>query len=122
MVEVRMMFLRSLPLLLLASVLTPAVGETISVTDATNHVGESATVCGKVASERYAAGSRGEPTFTNLDTAYSNQTFTILVWGKDRTNVGDLPREGSRVCATGVIQEYKGVPEIVVRNSGQIGH
>ena len=67
-----------------------------------------------------ATSSRGEPTFINLDAAYPNQIFTILVWGDDRQKVGELPREGSRVCATGVIQEYRGVPEIVVRSSGQL--
>jgi hypothetical protein len=66
--------------------------------------------------------SRGEPTFINLDSAYPNQVFTILVWGDDRKNVGELPRVGSHVCASGVIQDYKGVAEIVVRSSGQLSH
>jgi DNA/RNA endonuclease YhcR with UshA esterase domain len=66
--------------------------------------------------------SRGEPTFINLDAAYPNQVFTILVWGDDRKNVGELPAEGARVCATGVITDYRGVPEIVVKSSGQLTH
>jgi DNA/RNA endonuclease YhcR with UshA esterase domain len=32
-----------------------------------------------------------------------------------------MPQVGSRVCATGVIQDYRGVPEIVVRGAGQLG-
>jgi DNA/RNA endonuclease YhcR with UshA esterase domain len=99
--------------------LLPINAQSISAADAKNHIGEKATVCGKVASERTATSSRGEPTFINLDAAYPNQIFTILVWGDDRQNVGELPREGSRVCATGMIREYRGVPEIVVRSSGQ---
>jgi DNA/RNA endonuclease YhcR with UshA esterase domain len=97
-----------------------ATAQSITAADAKNHIGEQATVCGKVASEHTATSSRGEPTFINLDAAYPNQIFTILVWGDDRQKVGELPREGSRVCATGVIQEYRGVPEIVVRSSGQL--
>jgi hypothetical protein len=85
-----------------------------------NHVGESTTVCGVVASERTATSSRVEPTFINLDSAYPNQVFTILVWGDDRKNVGELPRVGSHVCAKGLIADYRGVPEIVVRSSGQL--
>ena len=50
---------------------------------------------------------------------YPKQIFTILVWGEDRQKVGELPREGSRVCATGMIQDYRGVPEIVVKSSAQ---
>jgi len=105
---------------LLAFALTPAVAQTMSAADAKNHVGEKTTVCGKAASERTATSSRGEPTFINLDAAYPNQVFTILIWGDDRKNLGTLPTVGSRVCATGTIQEYRGVPEIVVRNSGQL--
>jgi len=42
-----------------------------------------------------------------------------LVWDDDRKNVGELPHVGSRVCVTGLIKDYRGVPEIVVRSSGQ---
>ncbi len=104
---------------LFAIALTPAAAQTISATDAKNHIGEKATVCGKVASERTATSIRGEPTFINLDTAYPNQIFTVLIWGEDRPNVGTLPPEGSRVCVTGMIQEYRNTPEIVVRNNSQ---
>ncbi len=113
---------RLLLLSVLAIAVAPIAAQTISAADAKNHVGEKAKVCGKVASERTAPSSRGEPTFINLDAAYPNQVFTILVWGDDRQKVGALPREGSRVCATGLIQDYKGVPEIVVKSSGQLSH
>lgn len=96
--------------------------QTLTTTQAKAHKGENGTVCGKVASEKTAASSRGEPTFINLDSAYPNQVFTILVWGNDRKNVGELPRVGSHVCASGVIQDYRGVPEIVVRSNGQLSH
>jgi DNA/RNA endonuclease YhcR with UshA esterase domain len=99
--------------------LLPVMAQTISAADAKNHIGEQATVCGRVASEKTAVSSRGEPTFINLDAAYPNQVFTILVWGDDRQNVGELPRTGAHICATGLIKDYRGVPEIVVRSSGQ---
>jgi hypothetical protein len=111
---------RLLLLPLFAFVLVAVNAQSISAADAKNHIGQKATVCGKVLSERTATGSRGQPTFINLDAPYPNQIFTILIWGDDRANVGALPQEGSRACATGTIQEYRGVPEIVVRNSGQL--
>jgi hypothetical protein len=104
-------------LLLWASISSAQVLTTIK---AKAHVGESATVCGKVAGEKTATSSKGEPTFINLDAAYPNQVFTILVWGDDRKNVGEFPHVGTRVCATGMIQDYRGVPEIVVRSKGQL--
>jgi hypothetical protein len=104
-------------LLLMASV---GQAQSLTASQAKAHEGETATVCGVVASERTATSSRGEPTFINLDSAYPNQVFTILVWGDDRKNVGDLPHRGSHVCAKGLITDYHGVSEIVVRSSGQL--
>jgi hypothetical protein len=104
-------------LLLMASV---GQAQSLTASQAKAHEGETSTVCGVVASERTATSSRGEPTFINLDAAYPNQVFTILVWGDDRKNVEELPHVGSHVCAKGLITDYHGVPEIVVRNSGQL--
>jgi hypothetical protein len=95
--------------------------QTLTTAQAKAHEGETGTVCGKVAGEKTATSSRGEPTFINLDAAYPNQVFTILVWGDDRKSVGDLPHVGTRVCASGMIQDYRGVPEIVVRSKTQLG-
>jgi hypothetical protein len=108
-----------LALILVASLLGRA--QSFSAADAKGHIGEKATVCGTVASERTASSSRGQPTFINLDAAYPHQVFTILIWGEDRPKVGTLPRQGSRACATGLIQDYRGVPEIVVRTAAQLG-
>jgi hypothetical protein len=94
--------------------------QSLKASQAKTHEGENATVCGVVASERTATNSRGEPTFINLDSAYPNQVFTILVWGDDRKNVGEFPKVGSHACATGRIQDYRGVPEIVVKSNGQL--
>ena len=94
----------------------------ISAAEAKNHVGERATVCGEVASVHYAARSRGNPTFINLDKAYPNQIFTVLIWGSDRPKFGD-PEEtyrSKRICVTGKISDYKGVPEIVAYEPSQI--
>jgi DNA/RNA endonuclease YhcR with UshA esterase domain len=93
--------------------------QTLTASQAKAHEGENTTVCGKVASEKTAVSSRGEPTFINLDAVYPNQVFTILVWGDDRKSVGELPHVGSHICATGLIKDYRGVPEIVVRSSVQ---
>jgi hypothetical protein len=112
---------RLLVLLLLPFVVAPISSQMISAADAKSHVGEKATVCGKIAGERTTTSSKGEPTFINLDAPYPNQIFTILIWSEDRPKIGTLPSEGSRVCATGTIQGYRGVPEIVVRSSGQLG-
>jgi hypothetical protein len=104
-------------LLLMASV---GHAQSLTASQAKAHEGETATVCGVVAGERTASSSRGEPTFINLDSAYPNHVFTVLVWGDDRRNVGALPKVGSHVCAKGLITDYRGIPEIVVGSGGQL--
>jgi hypothetical protein len=94
----------------------------ISAVEAKNHIGEKATVCGDVASTHYAARSRGNPTFINLDKPYPNQVFTVLIWGSDRVKFGNPEREykAKRMCVSGKISDYKGVPEIVAYEPSQI--
>jgi hypothetical protein len=48
---------RLLALGLCAIVVAPISAQTISAADAKHHIGEKATVCGKVAGERTATGS-----------------------------------------------------------------
>jgi hypothetical protein len=94
----------------------------LTTAEAKDHIGQSATVCGDVVSTRYAARTRGNPTFINLDKPYPYQVFTLLIWGSDRPKFGD-PEEAYRskhICVTGKISNYKGVPEIVAYESSQI--
>jgi len=109
---------------LLFLVLTGAVlaQKKYSASEAKDHVGENATVCGAVASTRYAASSRGQPTFLNLDQPYPNQIFTILIWGNDRSKFGrpEVEYRNKRVCVTGTISLYRGVPEIIATVPSQI--
>jgi DNA/RNA endonuclease YhcR with UshA esterase domain len=110
-------------LLLLVALAAPVVAQKkVTAADAKDHVGETATVCGTVASSRYASSTKGQPTFLNLDKAFPTQVFTILIWGENRGKFGAPESEykGKRVCVTGKITEYRGVPEIVVDDPQQI--
>ena len=96
--------------------------KTLKATEAKDHIGEQATVCGKVVSSRYAESSRGSPTFLNFDQPYPNQVFTLLIWGRDRSKFGnpETSYRGKRICVTGKISDYKGVPEILVNAPPQV--
>ena len=108
-------------LVLFAPLFVQAADKGLTATEAKDHVGERATVCGVAATIHYAAQSKGAPTFINLDKPYPNPVFTILIWGEDLTKF-DKPAswEGQRICATGTISLYRGRPEIVARSSNQI--
>jgi hypothetical protein len=107
--------------LTVALMIGPSIGysQTLTTAQARAHDGESAKVCGTVGNEHTAMASQGKPTFIDLDSAFPEQRFALLVWDEDRQNVGELPRTGAHVCATGVINYYHGVPQIVVRSSSQ---
>ena len=94
----------------------------LTAAEARSHIGENATVCGIVASTHYAARSRGNPTFLNIDKPYPNQIFTVLIWGSDRPKFGapETLYRDKKTCTTGTITSYRGVPEMVVHNPDQI--
>jgi hypothetical protein len=46
----------------------------------------------------------------------------VLIWGSDRPKFGD-PEEAhrsKRICVTGKISDYKGIPEIIAYEPSQI--
>jgi hypothetical protein len=96
--------------------------EVITAAEAKDHIGEKATVCGKVVSTHYAADIRGKPTFLDLDSPYPDQTFTIVIRGSDRAKFGEpeVTYRQKSVCVTGKIKELLGVPGIVASDPAQI--
>jgi hypothetical protein len=111
------------PTLFVAALLFTSASEaqTFTAAQARMHDGENATVCGVVASERTAVESKGKPTFINLDSAYPDAVFTVVIWDEDRQKVGTIPPLQAHICAKGHIAYYHGVPQIMVRTREQIG-
>jgi hypothetical protein len=104
--------------------MVPSGGRAANLTaqDAFHHVGETATVCGTVASTNFAQRVPGKPTFLDLDKPYPNGTFTILIWGQDRARFG-TPENSflqKQVCATGQIQLYQGRPQVIIHDPDQL--
>jgi len=99
-----------------------ADGSTISASEAINHAGERVTVCGLVASTKYSASSRGQPTFLNLDQPYPNHIFTAVIWGSDRTAFQYAPESlmGSRICVTGKVAIFQKKAEIIIKEPSQL--
>jgi DNA/RNA endonuclease YhcR with UshA esterase domain len=107
---------------LLLAFSTAAQTTKITAAEAKDHVGEVRTVCGKVVSTHYASGSKGQPTFLNLDEPYPKEVFTILIWGSDRAKFGtpETKYKDASVCVTGKITSYRGKPEIIATEPRQI--
>jgi DNA/RNA endonuclease YhcR with UshA esterase domain len=105
---------------LLGLVALPCAAAPLSPDEARQHVGQSATVCGTVASAHYALPS--QTTFLNFDKPYPHQPFTAVIFRGDRSKFGTPEKllRGKRVCVSGPIRLYRGVPEIVLDNPAQL--
>jgi DNA/RNA endonuclease YhcR with UshA esterase domain len=97
-------------------------GDYIAAFDAAEHVGNTVTVCGNVASATYAVRSQGKPTFLNLDKAYPKHIFTAVIFDGYRFKFAYAPEslEGKDICVHGLVESYKGKPQIKVRSPDQI--
>jgi hypothetical protein len=107
----------------IVQVATPAAAEnTLPPEQAPNHIGETATVCGVVASTRFAPKTNRQPTFLNFGLPYPRQVFTVVIWGTDRPKFGmpETTLMGKNVCATGTIQAYRGKAEIIATDPWQL--
>ena len=111
----------TLALLLLVTSLSFAQ-KNLTAAEAKDHIGEQATVCGKVVSSRYAESSHGAPTFLNFDRPYPDQVFTMLIWGSDRAKFGEPETKyrGKQICVTGKVSAYKGTPEVIASDPSQV--
>ena len=113
----------SLVLSILLTAGTAFSADTVTPEDAINYIGKQATVCGKVASTKFSTRSRRQPTFINLNKPYPNQIFTALIWGADRSNFPSAPENyysNKAICVSGIIELYRGKPEIIVKSPNQI--
>lgn len=95
----------------------------IPAAEAAHHVGEVATVCGHVASAAYITSVKGTPTFLNVGRPYPDQDFTAVIWESARARFERPPERAfdrKSICVTGRIETYRGRPQIVVDDPGQI--
>lgn len=94
--------------------------QTLTPDQAAAHIGQTAKVCGMVASTHYAA--RSGTTFINLGAPYPNAPFVAVIFRSARPLFGAPERtlEGKRICVSGAIQTYRRQVEIILNVPSQI--
>lgn len=100
---------------------TASAQKVISASDAAKHINEKVTICEKVFSSKLITPSN--MTFLDLGGFHPNELLTVVIKGEDRSKFKDAPDEyfkGRNICVTGIVIDYKGKPEIVVSDPGQI--
>jgi micrococcal nuclease len=75
-----------------------------------------------VASAKYAANARAQPTFLDMGQPYPNEAFTAVIFGSDRVKFGEpeATLAGKRICVTGQVRNYRGKPEIILTDPSQL--
>jgi DNA/RNA endonuclease YhcR with UshA esterase domain len=89
-----------------------------TATEAAKHVGETATVTGKV-EDAYQA--KGGNIFLNMGGRHPNEIFTVFVPASAAAEFKDVKMyDGKTISVTGKIEEHKDKPEITVRAPSDI--
>jgi hypothetical protein len=97
----------------------------LTAKEAHQHIGETATVCGKVVGARiskYAVGDHGKPITFDLDQPEPQRVFFFVTWSPDPAKLQQTKEayDRKRVCVTGKIQEMGAVPHILATEPSQI--
>ena len=95
----------------------------ITPAQAASYIGKQVMVCGRGMSARYSSKSKGQPTFLNLDKPFPDHVFTAVIWGEARAKFKSPPEilyRDKRVCVSGKVQSFKGLPQIEVNEPGQV--
>jgi DNA/RNA endonuclease YhcR with UshA esterase domain len=108
--------------LLFGLIINSSDAQTISASQAKDNVGKNVTVCDQVFSVIHATNVNREPTFLDYGAKYPNMIFAVVIWGDDLSKFSYSLKtlEGKNICVTGTITLYKGRPEIIIHEPGQI--
>jgi hypothetical protein len=90
--------------------------------DAVRHSGETATVCGVVASANVRGQCSGPADVLDLGEPSPHAVFTAVIYRNNRPKFGtpETSLRGQRICVTRQISDYGGKPEIVLTDPGQL--
>lgn len=80
----------------------------ISVYEVDKFIGENTTVCGEVSQ----ISQTSKATYINFGGQYPKHQFSAVMWSNNTMPIS----EGSNICISGLIESYKGMPQIVIRS------
>jgi len=94
-----------------------ASGSSILASQARAYIGQDKVVCGNVAEVKEISAGL----FINLDKPYPNAAMSAVIWREHLDKIGRVQlKENSRVCISGLIQAYRGNPQIEIDRREQI--
>jgi len=95
-----------------------AQSNSINFTNAPKYIGQQVVISGQV---DHVFVSETDTTFINFCKDYRLCPFSAVIFPDDRSQFGDLQQLiGETVQISGVVNEYKGNPQIVLQNPNQL--
>ncbi|MFC5282648.1 hypothetical protein [Pedobacter alpinus] len=95
--------------------------DSIPAKQASQHYNETVKIYGTVSGGRYL--EKSFITLLNVDGNFPNHALTIMIKDIDRKKFSYAPEsflKGKKIVVTGKLVEFKGKPEIIVSDVGQI--
>lgn len=90
--------------------------DTVSSKDAKNFIGQTKIITGKVASVFVA---KSGTVLINFDEKHPNATFVAVIKPENPVAYDNI-KEGSILTVSGTIEDFKGKPEIIIKDVSQI--
>lgn len=93
---------------------------------ALHYIGQTRSVSGPIREITTRNDVNGQPTYINIGSAFPDrERLSLVIWGGERTTFQNIISQGNAltnrtVCATGKIEEFRDVPQIILRQSGQL--
>ncbi len=104
---------------LIILLLGTCAADCLPITEAPKKLGSTVCITGKVLSVKHS--DSGAAWFLNFCEDYTNCPFSAVVFARDLRDVGDVRMlAGRTVEVHGKVLEYKGVPEIIIRDARQL--
>jgi len=95
----------------------------IELSEVASHIGDSVKLEGKIFGIRSFENGSENFILVNLGAAYPNQLLTLKVYPSSKSEGTTLPGKdnvGDTAVVTGKVELYKGKPQIVVHDPGQL--
>jgi hypothetical protein len=107
------------------SVAQNAQSSRLSPVEAKNHVGEIATVCGKVVDtkvNKYGVAGHGIPVMLDLDQPEPSPVFSVVTFGSKEGGPNEViaAYKNKNICAAGKITLASGKPYIILADRSNI--
>ena len=101
---------------------------------AKQHVGDVVTIVGPLLASKSRPELNGSPTWLDVGNVFPNRNrLTVVVWGKNLSNFNPQDLDAmywfqavfdekayALICIQGIVTEYKGVPQIELKDLSQL--